>query len=225
MGHTCHLRLREAQLEMCNPEPIWELSTKRMLSKTCQNNLNLDILVTAKDLGFSVHTEYLEREWSFAKTSENRTKIVDLLYNSNWKGSLKSLRRMRVWYLGQLIDTQGMSLFTWHQLRKLLNLSATGKKASWFQRIEDIVLSSSMKREVKENFSRTSFNLLTTEVKLKKISAKRSRKEWTLSDNNKENEYIIGKIGGKKKARSEIVPWLRVNKENLNANSKEEIKM
>jgi hypothetical protein len=84
---------------------------------------------------------------------------------------------MKVWYIGQLIDSRGKNLFTWQQLRKLSGFSAAGRKASWFKRIEDLTLESENRRKVKAIFYRASYNVGTTEVQLKSISTKRSRKE------------------------------------------------
>jgi hypothetical protein len=43
----------------------------------------MEILVLAKRLGFTAHTEYIERDWSFPRAEYNEIKIIDLLYESN----------------------------------------------------------------------------------------------------------------------------------------------
>jgi hypothetical protein len=225
LGQTCHLRLREAQLEICDPDPIWEINVDKLIYKAFSNNLSMNILVTAKSLGFTVHTEYATRDWCFSEQKNRETKIISLLQESNWKGSLKSLKNMKIWYLGQLIDTRGKTLFTWQQLRKLLGLSAAGKKAGWFKRIELLVLELSTRRGIRETFLRKSYNTLTTEIQLKRVSTKRSQREWVLSEGKKENEYIVGKVEKKRKVTSEIRPWLKIDNNRSNINLDQEVRL
>jgi hypothetical protein len=177
LGQTVLLRLREAQMDLCEPKPIWNIDIKKILCSSFSNNLNMNILIAAKNLNISIKTEYGEENWCLLENENNDIKIIEVLQESGWKGSLLSLRKMRIWYIGQLIDSRGRSLFTWQQLRKLSGFSAAGKKASWFKRIEDLILKSENGREIKENFYKASYNYKTTEVELKGISAKRSRKE------------------------------------------------
>jgi exonuclease III len=218
IGQTCLLRLREAQLEACDPDPIWEADVKSLLSIVSQNNLNREILIAAKELDFSVRAEYLTESWSFTTAKEKNIKIIDLLQEANWKGNLESLRSLKVWYIDQLLDTQGKVLLTWQQLRKLKELKAAGKKASWFSKIEELVLTRSPERIVKEVFQKEAYNVLTSEIQLRGVSKKRSKREWTVSENNKENEYIVGKVHKKRKVHLDIIPWLRVSKDNIGAN-------
>jgi ribonuclease HI/exonuclease III len=217
VGQTCLLRLREAQLEACDPDPIWEADIRSLSNIVSQNNLNKEILVAARELNFSVQAEYLTESWSFAADKKKDSKIISILQEANWKGSLKSLRSLKVWYIDQLLDTQGKFLLTWQQLRKLQDLKATGKKASWFIKIEELVLIKSSERMVKEVFQVKAYNNLTTEIQLTEVSRKRSRKEWVVSENNKENEYIVGKVQKKRKVHLDIIPWLRVSRDNTRA--------
>ena len=80
-----------------------------------------------------------------------------------------------------------------------------------------MTLESSTKRDVKQAFRKEEYNALTSEIRLGRVSRKKSRKEWVLSEENKENEYIIGRVQKKRKVYSEIVSWRRFNKEALNS--------
>jgi exonuclease III len=60
LGQTCLLRLREAQLEACDPDSIWDTNSISFENKAIQNNLNMEILFAAKSLKITVQTDYLE---------------------------------------------------------------------------------------------------------------------------------------------------------------------
>jgi ribonuclease HI len=179
----------------------------------------MEILIAARELGFSLHTEYLAENWKLADITDGRIKIVDFLYEKKWKGSLKSLRKMKVWFIDQLLDSRGNDLFTWQQIRKLLGMKTSGKKASWFRSIEEHTLDSSSKRQIKESLRKNTNNPFTSEFCLKTPSRKISRKEWVLGEDNKENEYIVGRIQKKRRLSSDISPWFRSNKNTLNTSS------
>src|SRR5205807_9995808 len=106
---------------------------------------------------------------------------------------------------------------TRQQIYKILGLKVAGKKVSYFQRIEEVTLESSTRRDIKQAFRKERYNALTSEICLGRVSGKKSRKEWVLGEENKENEYIIGRVQKKRKVYSEIVPWHRFNKEALNS--------
>ena len=55
--------------------------------------------MAAKKLDFTIHTEYTQQDWSFSNKIEKGKKIIDILRESKWTGSLKSLKRMRIWYI------------------------------------------------------------------------------------------------------------------------------
>ena len=132
---------------------------------------------------------------------------------------------MKIWFIEQLLDTRGKELFTWQQLRKLLEMKLSGKKARWFKAIEEHLLEPGSRRHIREAFQKDKYNSFAPEMQLKRPSTKISRKEWVLGEINKENEYIIGKIQKKRKMSSDISPCLRTNKTALNTSSERNCKL
>ena len=178
MGQTTHMRLKEAQLRICNPDPIWKIKVCDLPEKEFADNLNMKILIIAKELEIEIVSEQFLQEWKISDNSQNGKKIVEILWEHKWKGNLKSLQNMRLWFFNQLLDTRGKVLLTWQQIRKLQNRRASGKKAGWFRKLEEIVLDQGEKREVKSMYQwRKSHNIQTTEPELRKISHKKSQKE------------------------------------------------
>ncbi|CAG8672606.1 32367_t:CDS:2, partial [Gigaspora margarita] len=71
--------------------------------------------------------------------------------------------------------------------------------------IENITLENSNTRKVKEEFKTQSPNSLALKLQCKPISKKRSKREWVIVDENKENQPIIGRVMTKRTHITDII--------------------
>jgi len=213
LGKTTMLRLKEAQLEHCNPSPIWCFEESEFNEANMKFNLNAKVMQLAKSLGFEVISETHIKEWQIGEAEGSGTKIIKVLQEANWKGSLTSLKKLRLWYIEQLVDPEGNSLLTWQQIKKLRKESTKGRKASWFAEIEKIMIENNTRTLLEPIIdSEQEFNQFLLEPEIKKVSRKRSRKEWVLFDSDKENSPKVGRIVKKTKDIAEVGSMLVIEK-------------
>ncbi|CAG8653405.1 5330_t:CDS:2, partial [Dentiscutata heterogama] len=138
-----------------------------------------------------------ESEWAihgFGKT------IREIIGFSLMTQDFKSLQKLGVFYTYQLINSEGSEMITWKQIKVLRNMPSKGKKAKWFQSLENILLADLLKRDLQEEWQLSSSNGLAMKIWLPNLSSdksrvvKKSRKEiWvdistpTSSVNDQEN--------------------------------------
>ncbi|CAG8556409.1 10492_t:CDS:1 [Dentiscutata heterogama] len=90
-----------------------------------------------------------ESEWAthgFGKT------IREVISSSLMTQDFKSLQKLGVFYIYQLINSEGSEMITWKQMKVLKNMLSKGKKAKWFQSLENILLVDSLKRDLQEEW-------------------------------------------------------------------------
>ena len=72
----------------------------------------------------------------------------------------KILCNLNILLLEQILDIEGLYLLIWQQLKTTKKKSRKGKKATWYKEIEEQVLISKEKREVKDEFKTGMINTL-----------------------------------------------------------------
>ncbi|CAG8671824.1 23544_t:CDS:2 [Gigaspora margarita] len=95
-------------------------------------------------------------------------------------------------------------MFTWQQIKRVHKIEIKGKTPQWFQKLEQIVLENKITCSIKEVFIQVD-KINETQIKpeKRKLSHKRSKKEWEV---NKENLSHNSPLG------SSIVPTSKILK-------------
>ena len=89
----------------------------------------------------------------------------------------KILCDLDILLLEQILNTEGIYLMIWQQLKTAKKKSRKGKKATWYKEIEEQVLISKEKREVKDKFKTGIVNTLGVQNLLEEISLDKRRYE------------------------------------------------
>jgi hypothetical protein len=114
--------------------------------------------------------------------------------------------------LEQLLDMGGSYLITWQQLKISRKKSKKRKKATWYKEIEEKVLISKEKREVKDEYKTGIENLLGMKNSLEEISSDKRKREWIIYEDSNSKRKKVGRVQ-KKKGNSILVEHWK-NKEN-----------
>ena len=182
-------------------ENTWHKDPPAACARIWKNNLACRTMLNARELGI------LLKFRSTILTSENKDfRLASILKESFTASVARSLRKLNLISLKQLLTSTGDHLITWQQLKILRNNSSRGKKAKWFQEIEKRVLEEEERRTVKEDFKTKDLNTWMLQAALDPIENDRRKKEWLLTRDtkNKENRNpVIRKtLEKRKKSRS-----------------------
>ena len=216
-GDLAKLRLKEAQLSLLATEPIWLLDESTINSISWANNFNAEILATAKKLQISVASDIAEEGWRICSPQNPSQEIKKILQDNNYSSNLKSIQKLGLWYIDQIILEKEQSLLTWQQLRRMRGNSTKGRVPNWFKKLEDILINDPERRTIKTCYRRQDCRKSQLQIKRKalKITNKKSRHEWVLAKKENCNELIFGRIDKKlTNSKIEIKEWKESNKEN-----------
>ncbi|CAG8533433.1 16230_t:CDS:2, partial [Gigaspora rosea] len=91
----------------------------------------------------------------------------------------------------QLITRQDNTMLTWQQIKRIRRLEIKGKTPIWFKKLEETILEDQISRRIKGNYAQQKeVNESQIKPKKRKMSHKRSKKEWVYIlewEENKEN--------------------------------------
>src|SRR5205085_11534495 len=80
--------------------------------------------------------------------------ISNILDKCNLNEVQASLNRLNLWHTNQLLDKEQEKMVTWRQLKVREGKRHIGRKARWFQAIENEILEDKESREIKEEYKR-----------------------------------------------------------------------
>jgi ribonuclease HI len=208
MTQTTISRLKQAQVDILSTEPIWEIDTESIENWYFNNNLNAKILLMARSLDISIaNANSLEISQHQPYTFPTRSLRNILGKNLNRKTAYE-LQKLDLLYLEQLLNTKGTYMITWAQLKKIKGLSSKGRKALWFQSIEELLIDNKRERTLKEELIfKGNVNRAVLKPKLKEISEKRSKKEWVMANEATEARWEIGRVESKTEKTVTIQQW------------------
>ena len=98
----------------------------------------------------------VEPIWSVKGTG---TKIVDLLTAVQIKVAEIQMDRLGLFFVNQLLNKEGDKMLTWKQLKYLRGKTRAGKKAKWYQALEEKILQEASSREVRSEYALLEGNL------------------------------------------------------------------
>ena len=212
VGDTTNMRLKQFQLDTNSAECI--LTSKNSSWRNSNSrNLGAKVLQQAKRLEFSISENEDTKSWNILRCFErNELSIEVMLTKVGYLKQGKSLSKLNIWHLNQLLDQKKSKMLSWRQLKVMRGERHSGKKAKWFALLEKEVIASIRTREVKEEYKDKVG--IQTEYKSQLVSRDRRKKEWVIIRANEEREAEFGRIIKKGKKKVEVEVWNR-DKENV----------
>lgn len=163
-----------------------ENSCFKDLPETCarlwKNNLACLTMWKAKDLKIRFKFSNTELQ------SDNKEfRLANILGRDFSRSVAAVLRKLGLISLKQLITQSGDHLITWQQLKILRKSSSRGKKAKWFQLIEEKVIEEKDSRLIKKDYRLNTSSSWALQTIPDLIEADKRKKEWILVKKTKEN--------------------------------------
>ena len=127
VGDLTRIRLKDAQLALRSTAPIWLIEIEEIKKLNLKNNLNTSILVAVKDIGISIKSIELEKNWNIALDNKPVNEIRMLLPKEELKRGAQHLRNLNLWCLEQITTRQDNTMFTWQQIKLIRGVKPMGK--------------------------------------------------------------------------------------------------
>lgn len=186
-GTATIIRLKQAQIN--NWEPTNILEEKIPESFNTRDNLAASTLKMANDLGIKFENNELKMQFQWQGGNFTIKKGID--NNILYKNSIPSLKKRKLMYIDQLIDSELGILLSWNLVKAMDFQSRRGPEPNWYKTLRQ-------KITVNNNFLLNSnWRTLSwqdiTNVRCSPISQDKRIKEWCCKLSS-ENKIIWGKI-------------------------------
>ena len=214
IGIATWLRLKKAQIDLRSYKCVLEIEENTLNNLKFQNNLNIQVLKEAKKLDISFRSEEIEKN---LKLANKGTEIVNILTEEDKQKFLQH-KNYNIFMLEQLLDNSGTKMITWKQMKMCRGTKTKGKKAKWFQKLEEEVIEYKRTRQIKRKYQREGRNNMSLRATLTEIKSDQRFKEWILLEEGK-GALEFGKIRrkyGKERRTLVIEHWTRISEEEEN---------
>ncbi|CAG8806255.1 24869_t:CDS:1, partial [Gigaspora rosea] len=107
-------------------------------------------------------------------------------------------------------------MLTWQQIKRIRELKTKGKTPIWYRKLEETILEDQISRRIKKSYAQQEeINESQIKPKKRKMSYKRSKREWVIGQRKNNMGSFLGKMEKKSSNKKlHILEW-EENKENL----------
>ena len=175
-GISSIIRLKDFQLLNWEPENIIK---KHILgSSKIKKNLQANILLLAHNYGITYQGSNFQDlfEWQGGSTSIKNVLKNQKIYNK----SIKSLSRLNIMFIDQIIDQDNKLLLDWQVLLSLTNENNKGHPPIWYQLIKEKITTPKINNELNINFDHLNYTN-NHHTWTNQISKDNRTKEWIAS--------------------------------------------
>ena len=188
-GISSIIRLKDFQLLNWEPENI--IKKHNLESLKIKKNLQANILSLAHSYGITYQGSNFQDlfEWQGGSIS-----IKNIINNQKtYNKSIKSLSRLNIMFIDQIIDQDNKLLLDWQVLLSLTNNNYKGRPPTWYQLIKERIINENDNNKLNTNFD----HLIYTN----------NHHTWTnqISEDNRVKEWIVSYMPNQETAWGKIL--------------------
>ncbi|CAG8816765.1 2319_t:CDS:2, partial [Gigaspora rosea] len=125
-------------------------------------------------MGISIQNSRWEKDWTINAHSEASIEIKNLLSKKDFEKGTHTLCELNLWFIEQLITRQDNTMLTCQQIKRIRGLETKGKTPICYAQQEEI-------------------NESQVKPKMRKMSHKRSKREWVIEQRKNNMRSFLGK--------------------------------
>ncbi|CAG8511928.1 22722_t:CDS:2, partial [Gigaspora rosea] len=201
IGEAVEARVMQGCLKARLTEDIWVASELNKYKGLWKDNFACRVLIEAKKKGLS-----FSRSESLWKVNGEGATFTESLGEKELKKAIRSLQNLGLFYINQIISTDGKRLLSWQRLKSGRKVAKRGRVADWYKILQNqLVDKSSSRPNLRPEYIARNPNSLSIILQKDNISVDKRRKEWICW--NSEAGKLIGRIERKSNATFVLEHW------------------